>query len=365
MPRICLSMIVKNESALITECLDSVRPWISSFVVCDTGSTDNTVEQVENWGRAHNIPGLVESIDFGNFSQARNQALEKARQSPYDFDFMLLIDADMRLVSNSSTPRELDPAVDAYLLEQRSSGLDYWNLRLLHRKAQAEYQGSTHEALWVDGKTEHLHGAWMVDLACGANRPEKLGRDLTLLHQDLENDPQNARAAFYLAQTYKDSGDWSSALRYYRLRCRLHGWDQETWYATYMMGYCLLMLGRHQQAVQTLLQAYSLRPERTEPLYWLARHHREQGQYELAWLYVRNGLEKPCPAGQPLFLQRDIYRWGFREEASVLGYYLKDTRARDSGLEQCERLAVSPAIPMDVQQRARANLEYYKPVLSA
>ena len=33
----------------------------------------------------------------------------------------------------------------------------------------------------------------------------------------------------------------------------------------------------------------------------------------------------------------------------MLGYYLKDPRARDIGHEQCERLANSPAVPLHVE----------------
>ena len=43
---LCLCMIVKNESHIILETLSSVRKYIDYWVICDTGSTDNTVDPV-------------------------------------------------------------------------------------------------------------------------------------------------------------------------------------------------------------------------------------------------------------------------------------------------------------------------------
>ena len=46
---LCLGMIVKNEAAIIRECLDSVTSLIDYWIICDTGSTDGTQELVRNY----------------------------------------------------------------------------------------------------------------------------------------------------------------------------------------------------------------------------------------------------------------------------------------------------------------------------
>src|ERR1700733_3920461 len=40
--KICLNMIVKDESRIIKRCLDSVKPFIDYWVIVDTGSKDGT-----------------------------------------------------------------------------------------------------------------------------------------------------------------------------------------------------------------------------------------------------------------------------------------------------------------------------------
>ncbi len=44
MPKLCLSMIVKNETHIIKECLDSIHKYVDYWVIVDTGSTDGTQE---------------------------------------------------------------------------------------------------------------------------------------------------------------------------------------------------------------------------------------------------------------------------------------------------------------------------------
>jgi glycosyltransferase involved in cell wall biosynthesis len=48
-PLLCLNMIVKNESRIITRLLESVYKWIDCYCICDTGSTDDTIEIIESF----------------------------------------------------------------------------------------------------------------------------------------------------------------------------------------------------------------------------------------------------------------------------------------------------------------------------
>ena len=44
MATISLCMIVKNESAVLARCLDSIADLMDEIIIVDTGSTDNTKE---------------------------------------------------------------------------------------------------------------------------------------------------------------------------------------------------------------------------------------------------------------------------------------------------------------------------------
>ena len=65
-PTVCLNMIVKNESHIITRCLSSMIPIIDYWVIVDTGSLDNTpgiikefMEKMESRASSMSVPGSI------------------------------------------------------------------------------------------------------------------------------------------------------------------------------------------------------------------------------------------------------------------------------------------------------------------
>ncbi len=114
--KLCLNMIVKNESARIERCLQSVLPFVSCWSVTDTGSSDSTKEIVEEFFAKRKVPGKLAEIPFKDFATTRNAGIDAARS--LDFDYHLLVDADMQLMSNGHYwPDDLQN--DAYYLLQR------------------------------------------------------------------------------------------------------------------------------------------------------------------------------------------------------------------------------------------------------
>ena len=56
---LCLNMIVKNESHLIEKTLNNLWSYIkfTYWVICDTGSSDNTVSIIKKFFKKQGIPG--------------------------------------------------------------------------------------------------------------------------------------------------------------------------------------------------------------------------------------------------------------------------------------------------------------------
>ena len=78
---LCLNMIVKNESKIILRLLQSVLSIIDTYIICDTGSTDNTPEIITNFFNTHNIKGEVIYEPFKNFGYNRTYAFNYAKQT--------------------------------------------------------------------------------------------------------------------------------------------------------------------------------------------------------------------------------------------------------------------------------------------
>ncbi len=84
MTKLSLCMIVKNEEAILSKCLESVQTIVDEMVVMDTGSTDKTVEIAEKFGAV--VPTFTWTNDF---AEARNEALKYVTG-----DWVLVLDAD-------------------------------------------------------------------------------------------------------------------------------------------------------------------------------------------------------------------------------------------------------------------------------
>ncbi len=357
-PRLCLNMIVKDEEAIIERALQAAAPHISCYVICDTGSTDGTVEIIRRVFDVHGIPGEIVSTTFENFEQARNEALDAARASSLEFDYVLFCDADMELqVRDGGFDVELTEPVYSLTQLNLGSELGYQNARLLRRDVPGRYVGVTHE--YLDAGTlphPHFEGAYYVDHASGSSRTDKFQRDIDLLTAALASDRNNVRYVFYLAQSYRDNGDLTKALRTYQRRVELGGWEEETWYAKFQIALLTERLERSYASVlEAYLEAYQARPTRAEPLMHLARYHREHGEkYALAHLFAQQAVSLPRPP-DILFVDEGTYHWRSKDEYAIACYWTG--RYRESK-QACTELLSSGVLPPTQEARVAGNLNF-------
>ena len=82
-PQISAVLIVKNEEAVLDECLAALH-WVDEIVVYDTGSTDATREIAAKYTDC-----VIEGFWDDDFAGARNRAIEHATG-----EWILTVDAD-------------------------------------------------------------------------------------------------------------------------------------------------------------------------------------------------------------------------------------------------------------------------------
>ena len=367
---LCLNMIVKNEVKILERCLLSVAPWISYYVIGDTGSTDGTQDLIRSFFKERGIEGEIHEYEFEDYSQARNLALEFCKASTGKFNNILLIDADMELKvddPNALFPGRLPPVGT---VRQTNSELSYSNVRLLNRAVESKYLEPTHEYISSPFTALPVEGIWFYDHANGSNRGEKSARDARLLEASILKNPNNVRSMFYLAQTYKDMGEWAKALAWYTKRKEAGGWDEEVWYAAYMMANCYkaacgganLKAGQADEYearfIAQCLEAYQLRPSRAEPLHVLANYYRNKGKNELALIISEAGKKVPYP-NDKLFVEDGVYRHGFDEEIGISGFYAQSRERKEDGHRACMQLTTSREAPEHVRRNAIENSGFY------
>jgi len=361
--RVCLSMIVRNESSVITRCLDAARPAIDAVSVCDTGSTDDTIAIIEAWLQRTGLPGHIHRHRFLDFGRSRTRCIRAAQRTIRALGwkpsaaYLLFLDADMVLqVGETFTRDALD--ADVYRVMQRCGSLEYPNVRLMKAGVRGRFIGATHEYFSTPaGSSEQsLSSLSIDDRHDGGHRSDKFERDRRLLERELRRDPGNTRTLFYLAETYRGLRDLPKALALYRRRSEAGGWEEEAWYAHYVAGQLLHEAGRPRQAFHTLAGALRRDPRRHEPYAHIAGVLRTQGHHTWACRMARRGLQLGMPSDRTLFLDRGLYDWGFLRELSISAYY---TGERAEGLDASERLLLGRGAPRDVTSSAMQNAVFY------
>jgi hypothetical protein len=353
--RICLSMIVRNESAVIERCLRSVRPFIDSWAIADTGSTDGTQDLIRR--EYADLPGELIERPWVDFAHNRNEALQLASAHG---DYALVIDADEILVGDEGFAW---PKLDApgYLLELVFGSTRYRRVALPRLDLDWSWRGVLHEALVSTqaGDAQYLPGLRIHVHTDGARsqRPqaEKFAADADVLRQALLKEPDNARYAFYFAQSLRDSGRTADALGAYKHRVAMGGWAEEVYQAMLQVAVLSERMGcAEPEILAAYLHAYDFRPTRAEAPCELARYCRLQKHYALGRDFAAIAATLPT-SEDVLFVDRSVHDWRARDELAVSSYWCGEY-ARSAAL--CRELLASPLLPEAERSRIDANLAF-------
>ena len=363
--KICLNMIVKNESKVISRLLESVYKYIDYYCICDTGSTDNTIQIITDFFISKQIPGKVIQEPFRDFGYNRSFALKACET--IDANYILLLDADMIFQVKNETKfyEELEnPAgSDIYYIFQGSPGFFYKNVRMVKNKKGYYYWGVTHEYVKTPEGTKYglleRDFVFINDIGDGGCKSDKFERDIQLLKRGLEKEPNNDRYTFYLANSYRDAGQYQNAIETFKKRIEIGGWFDEVWHSHYSIGKCYKHLGDMVNAVHWWLEAYQFYPNRIENLYEIIHHYRCIGKNTIAYgIYLMAESERLRNNNTDyLFLQKEVYDYKLDYELSIIGYYCNynnhDLRKISIKVLNC------PLVEENISKNVLSNYKFY------
>lgn len=326
-PLLVVALMIKNEGPVID---DTLRPLvdggIDSFLIFDTGSTDDTVEKVHDFFIEHNINNFaILQENFIDFAASRNRALDLVDEYFPAATFVLMPDAEWIL----HNIQELLTFCQEYKNDYHTSYLmrlvhnttmEFYVARLIRRESHCRFKSPVHEYLV---SPSNMNVPTNIYIECTASKygaeksRKRWERDLNILLKAYAEDPTEPRTTFYLAQTYACLGDDENAFRFYERRTQLPSWAEENFQALYQLARITEDLATRDTAHETpydwslaqwyYLKAYAMRPTRIEPIVHLALHYVYAHDYANAYIFAKVACETPFPAEDILFVEKEMY----------------------------------------------------------
>ena len=364
-PRICLNMIVRNEAHVVAELLDSVAPYISSWVIVDTGSDDGTQELIRKHMAGLSIPGELHERQWRDFGHNRTEALTLAQGHG---DYILVMDADDTIVGK---PDFTKLTADLYAMRFRGKSADgsslvVWRPQLFRDGLRVRYEGAMHEQTVCDEPHAggRLEGEYHIEYRSRGARsldPQTTAHDLEVLLAEVERKPENAAAVLHLAQTYFALGDFANARKWYAQRVEMGGSEEIVFHAMYQVASTMSRLNAPWPDIQdALLRAWEFRPARAEALYAIATRYRAEKHYWLGYQFAKFAADIPFPQNELLFVNPDIYAFRAAEEQAVCAGMIG--KAAES-FTLFRSLLARPDVPDDQRQRIAGNRDVCAPAM--
>ena len=315
-----LCVMVKNGGDDFKKMLTDNYNLFDRWTILDTGSTDNTIEIINEILIGKKKGNLYQEpfIDFGT---SRNRCIDLAGDI---CKFILMLD-DTYIITGKG--REFinfvrdDQFADSFSFYIKSDDVEYTSNRLIKTdRKHLRYLFKIHEVITpinnknviipIDDATIYDYKSQYMD-----NRTmSRKELDLKLLFQEIEDNPDNPRHYYYVAQTYNVMNNHDKALeyflkRYYHPDPNKIGFIQEKHDAIFEAGrICNFKLNKSWEECKKYYDyAYELDNERPESQYFLGIH------YYLKSYEITNDIE---------IINNKKIAFDYFEKAYTIGYPL-------------------------------------------
>lgn len=360
---ICLNMIVKNESHVIVKTLNNLCDKInfSYWVICDTGSTDNTKELITDFFKEKNIPGELVEHEWKDFGHNRTVALESAYNKT---DLLFIFDADDEIVGDLVLPHTYEH--DGYTF---NFGNDVVYIRplLINNRKRWRFVGVLHEYIACsENSTPHknIEGNYYIVSGRTGNRsqnPNKYLDDANILkkaHYDVTASDYglSCRYAFYCAQSYKDSGYMDEAIEWYKKCLDLNMWLQEKYVSAYAIGNLYMTKNDMKNALKYWYKTIEYDPERIEGIINAINYLTKEGEHLIVNALYHRFKKYNKKLTEKLFMVDACYKDQLEYNNAISAFYAND---KESGYECCKKIFLNRIVHDSLMKCTISNFMFY------
>ena len=271
---------------------------------------------------------------FTNFKDCRNKLINLAGQS---CKYILMLDdtyivkGNLRYFLNNVRGDQFSDSFSFYI---QSNDVEYSSTRLIKTDRNLKYIYKIHEVIQKDNNNNviiPIDDAYIFDGRFDYMETRTTSRksfDLKLLYEELEENPNDPRTHYYLAQTYKCIEDHQNAFKWYmeRVNHPNPGFIQEKIDATFEAARTAnFYLNMDWNICEKLyLDSYELDKTRADALYFIGMHYYLQNDFNKTYIYLKKVFETGYPAHCQYSLKPTLYFHFLPKFLAKICYQLKD-----------------------------------------
>ena len=200
--KVCVYAICKNEEKFVKRWYESMKEADAIYVL-DTGSTDNTVKLLKEFG----VNVEINKIEPWRFDVARNKSLELV---PEDYDICVCTDLDevfekgWRKYLEDSWKESTSRARYNYdwSLDDNNRPLVNFYTDKIHQRKNYKWTHPVHEVLTFLGDKENIITIDNIVLNHYPDKSKSRSSYLPLLELSVKEDPNDDRNMHYLGREY-------------------------------------------------------------------------------------------------------------------------------------------------------------------
>ena len=288
-----ICMIVKNEEAVLANCLTSIQKFGAELIVVDTGSTDSTVKIAEQFGAK-----VIQSTWSGDFSKARNESISYATG-----EYVFWLDADdvvpketMEALSKllQTKPKKAFALSIKNTTDNGGTGAAFYQVRIFPNLRGVCFEGRVHEQLSPSLQREGIpvdfhsleifHTGYVNDEIVA----QKQKRNLKIMLTELEEEPQRKTAVklYSIAGSYQDLKEFEKAQQWYGKAQKQSEMVKEDPHILEMspikIAECKAELGQYNDALRIVFESLKLYPSNADALRLSGQLQEKMGHYSNA-----------------------------------------------------------------------------------
>ena len=306
-----LCIMVKNGGAQFEQMLVDNLPFFDRWTILDTGSTDETIDII-NRVLIGKKKGQLFQEPFINFRDSRNRCLELAGET---CKFITMLD-DTYVISGNLRGflNEVrgDQRSNSFTLFIQSDDTIYGSNRIIKSSSELRYIHKIHEVI-TDKNNMNIVIPKEVSLIDDRRFDYMVKRtierkqlDLKLLFEEVDENPHDPRAYYYLAQTYNLLEDYEKSFYYFTKRAEFtnSGFVQERVDALFESARIANFKLNKQwiECEELYNKCYKADESRPEAMYFIGVHYYLENNFNKAFGYFKKAFE----IGFPLHCQYSL-----------------------------------------------------------